>query len=92
MTTDELVKWIDSQEYILPKAILDKISKKQLVIEVEEIYKNYPAKLDDQSFRNKYTDLVSYLYQLSFSSKGKHNQIFIDPNVVTFLLSSPETK
>ncbi len=92
MSTDDLIKTIEEEEYILPKDILKNTSEDQLIKELEEIFEKYQKKIEEEkSFRSKYTELVNYVFFLNLSrSESKKKQHPLNENIVNYLLNFRE--
>ncbi len=90
MSTKDLVRLIETDEYILPKDLLANRSLDELAVELEDIYKSYRPKLDNQPiFREKYMSVVSYLLVNGIVGKREHKVSF-DTNIISYLLASPD--
>ena len=92
MDTSQLIKQLESNEYILPKDILARVSEEDLVREIEEIFKAYPQKIEaEDNFRSKYIELVNYLLISNLRREGKaRKKPLFDKNLISYLLSTPE--
>ncbi len=92
MNTAQLVKELESNEYILPKDILARVSEEDLVREIEEIFKAYPQKIEtEENFRSKYIELVNYLLISNLRREEKTRKKYLfDKNLINYLLSTPE--
>ncbi len=91
MSAKDLVKQIESKDYILPKDIMEKMSEAELIELIEEIYKNYRKKLENEiEFRQRYTELVNYVF-VTNSYKEKKKKNLFDRSMINFLLSSEAT-
>lgn len=86
MSADQLIKEIEEKDDILPKDFLDDSSEDELISEIEEIYKDHRSLLDSEpGFKDKYIELVSYVYYWALSSeKFKDKQVF-DPLLIEYL-------
>ncbi len=92
MSTDQLVKTIEEQEYILPKNILQNMSEEELIKEIEEIFNKYQEKIDNESeFRRKYMELINYVFVLNIRrDKAHQKKTLFNKDIIQHLLSIPE--
>ncbi|HEX8227477.1 MAG TPA: hypothetical protein VF572_06440 [Candidatus Saccharimonadales bacterium] len=90
MSSEELVKRIEADEYILPAEIRKQVSDEQLLKDMEEIFRKYQSKLkSEESFRRKYIDIFAYLFSENLTGKTK---LKFNDDMITTLLAFPETR
>lgn len=90
MSTKDLINEIEKNEYILPKDILEGLTEAELINEIEEIFNKHKKKLEnDVLFRQKYTELVNYIFVTNVykPKKNKKKEIF-DKKIIKYLLSA----
>lgn len=91
MTTTQLIKELESNNYVLPKDILAKISEEDLVRELQEIFEKYPKKIEtEEAFREKYIELINYLLVVNLHREKKAKKPLFDKSLITYLLSTPD--
>lgn len=89
MSTAQLIKVIQDNEYILPSVILNSLTLSQFVSELDDIYNHHRDKIEqDPEFRRKYTALVTFAVEQELHQKPKKS--LLDPGLIQYLLSIPE--
>lgn len=91
MTTEELITQLEKQDYILPKDILSHTDIDTLILQIEEIYQKHKDQIKEkQNFRNKYMELISYIYYVKLDNNKPEEKLFSD-TLINYLLDFPES-
>lgn len=93
MSADQLIKEIDEKDAILPKDFLDDSSRDQLIQELEEIYSAHKDRLQSESgFKEKYIELVSYVYYWALSSGEYKDKKIFDESLINYLTNNQSSE